>query len=916
MGKVSRHRQVYLGVLILSLFSAVLLGLAHTPTATRAQEVHDADRSGGGTLDRSLATTDRSSGNSPAAVHHIYLPLTSKPVPEEKNWPMAGANPQRTSWVSEEVRGALRPQWFRPIEPFISPNVQIIAANGLLYVATARGLYVLNADTGAQAWVFPTELPLGNSPTIAGGVAYVGGHDRHLYALDAITGQLLWSFVAEGGFDTNPLVINGLVYAGNRDGYLYAIHADGMPGEGTLAWKYKTDGPIHFSAAYANNTIYFASNDAYAYALNSQSGALIWKSAKLPTGDGFHNWWPVVHDNLVVFAGSFAYRNFAPPQTNWSWEMLAKGDPPLFDDACSVSMNTPLSAFQADSTMDFSQALKYLEDRPWRRLYYVLDRTTGQEITFDTNGNGQPEYAPLLNTGTNSGTRYPPLIDADGSIYTFNHYTCNYGQVASWQPGATSIKIRTNKRIAVDEPLGYSAGGNVVYWTHCCDRSAGAFDINTNDEWTYFEYNLANLIPGYNDLYEGSMQASVTAVYGGWNGVYGSHGNQNPPIPYQGKVFMHRSNAIIAFSTQGGGQALPLWQTVAQQDPAPAVDVNGLKQELADEVQKIIQAGHLRPGLAALGGFAGNARSNVGDNLADYWSNPADTILVLTLAYPHLSTSLQSSLRTYLQSEFASYSPCSYTHIGWATGAARETYTLPPEITNDLANHPKTMWSTFDFDGWTGPDWKWTPYTFYAVWKYAQAFGNATTLFNTCKSLLWTPPADSVLAQYPFAHNAWIAGYTGYLELQKLAGQAEDAAKRATLNRLLALRASNFSKDNPWGPDGYNDGQILSVARNFMFMTPELGAYLRANALSKVQAAFNEYMRVAPYWFVTKFEATYSEGVMQPIFDYSALFAAKAMIFQQSREELARYLDVPAFARGDLAYLYNLILTIQATPAQ
>ena len=97
-----------------------------------------------------------------------------------------------------------------------------------------------------------------------------------------------------------------------------------------------------------------------------------------------------------------------------------------------------------------------------------------------------------------------------------------------------------------------------------------------------------------------------------------------------------------------------------------------------------------------------------------------------------------------------------------------------------------------------------------------------------------------------------------------------------------------------------------------MFMTPELGDYLRANALAKVQTAYNEYKDVAPYWFVTRFEAAYNENVMQPLYDYQALFAAKALIFKHSRQDLARYLDVPAFARGDLFYIQNLIYTIEA----
>ena len=224
---------------------------------------------------------------------------------------MAGANPQRTSWNAEEVRGQLKPIWYRPIEPYIAQNVQIIAAYGLLYVSTARGLIALDAETGDLRWSYPTELPLGHSPTIDRGVAYVGGLDHKLYAIDAMTGAGLWTFEAGAGFQTNPLVAGGLVYLGNRDGTMYAVHAHGSPQAGRLAWKYKTGGPVLFSAAYQDNTIYFASNDSYAYALDAGTGALVWKSAKLP-GAGFASWWPVIAGDQVVFAGSTAYRRLRP----------------------------------------------------------------------------------------------------------------------------------------------------------------------------------------------------------------------------------------------------------------------------------------------------------------------------------------------------------------------------------------------------------------------------------------------------------------------------------------------------------------------------------------------------------------------------------------------------------------------------
>ncbi|MEJ2748183.1 MAG: PQQ-binding-like beta-propeller repeat protein, partial [Anaerolineae bacterium] len=222
------------------------------------------------------------------------------------SWSMAGANPQRSSWTAEEVRGRLQPVWYKPFEPYISQKVQIIAANDLLYVATSAGLYALNADNGSIAWVYPTDMPLGHSPTIYNGVAYVGGFDHKIHAIDALTGAGLWTFEAGAGFNTNPLVVEGKLFAGNRDGYFYAIHVEG-PDTGKLAWKFKTGGPILYSAAYQDGVVFFASNDSYAYALNAAAGSLVWKSAKLP-GAGFFSYWPVVYQDRVIFSGSNNYR--------------------------------------------------------------------------------------------------------------------------------------------------------------------------------------------------------------------------------------------------------------------------------------------------------------------------------------------------------------------------------------------------------------------------------------------------------------------------------------------------------------------------------------------------------------------------------------------------------------------------------
>jgi hypothetical protein len=97
-------------------------------------------------------------------------------------------------------------------------------------------------------------------------------------------------------------------------------------------------------------------------------------------------------------------------------------------------------------------------------------------------------------------------------------------------------------------------------------------------------------------------------------------------------------------------------------------------------------------------------------------------------------------------------------------------------------------------------------------------------------------------------------------------------------------------------------------------MTPELGSAIRndSSALVRARLLFAENSSNAPYWFVNKFEATHGEGVFQHLYDVSSMFSAKSMILKEPREELIKFLDVPAFARGDLFYIQNLVAAIEA----
>ena len=188
---------------------------------------------------RSAVPSDTNIAVNSVVTYSTHLPAIVHTPETVNSWPMLAANPERTSWTPEEVRGSLSIDWYRPIEPYIPYKIQPIGANGKIYVSTARGLYAFNAANGNIDWVYPTELPLGHSPTIATvngtSVAFVGGHDRKIHAVNALTGQPIAaysSYEAGAGFDTNPLVIQDsytnnqpVIFAGNRDGYFYALDA-------------------------------------------------------------------------------------------------------------------------------------------------------------------------------------------------------------------------------------------------------------------------------------------------------------------------------------------------------------------------------------------------------------------------------------------------------------------------------------------------------------------------------------------------------------------------------------------------------------------------------------------------------------------------------------------------------------------
>lgn len=859
----------------------------------------------------------------------LWLLLCVFPMVSWADWPMAGANPQRTGWVSDTTPLVIDALWAKPLVPYVPQEVQPIAADSKIFVSTAKGLYAFHADTGDQLWVYPTELPLGHSPTYASGILYVGGFDRRIHAVNATTGAGVWiSDSADGPFENNPVVAGTRVFAGNKDGYFYAFSLS----TGALSWRYKTEAPIRHSPAYNAGVLYFGSMDNRAYAL-TEAGALVWQSAVLP-GMGWVNGWPVIYQDKVIFTRATLERGQINDHRDAVFGGAAgptgvvpgvTGTEPGDWVAGTPTMNVATNPIDTVSIPD------YLEQHPTRRNMFVLNQSNGAEVAYDLDSDSVTDGPPFLYTWEDAGNMHPPMISGfDGAFYSRapNMANGNFpsSTVVGWKVGTPHVAFVVSKMSGqsfawpADEPTGISGGGSKLYWNLCCDRFLGAADLSiANTTWPS---SSGTRQQRYNDLdTQACIQSGYPAGYDVekqkflWSDVcafFWSHGTQVGPTIYNNRLYVLRSNALVAFDATGAGDAAPTLAsaaTVAASSVTAPVSSTTLQARLVTELQKMLDAEGLRSGLGKFGNLEIHTSTIYDDNMMDYWHNPADTILVLVRALPFLSGAFLTSVRAYLQSEFARLPPYTYVHSGFTTGAARDNFIMPPFQTQIFTKTHASQ-TTTSFTGWSFP-----PHNVYAVWKYAQAgLGDPATLFAAVAGTIGTTPTDAYLAGQPHVHNAYIAGLQGYVNLCALAS-GSCASQTTELNRLKALRLTNWTRTpvptvgNAIAMDYY---ATMIHSWNFMYMVPELAAHLLSNIGATVLADLAHSTAIAPLWMYAMNEETQGENGVMPYQQTHALFQAHAWFLQNTQAELVKVLDSPQYPRGDLYYIDNLLATLEA----
>ena len=324
----------------------------------------------------------------------------------------------------------------------------------------------------------------------------------------------------------------------------------------------------------------------------------------------------------------------------------------------------------------------------------------------------------------------------------------------------------------------------------------------------------------------------------------------------------------------------------------------------------MIDAGHLRPVYAGCTEhYYANTRAKLGENLHNYWHNPAETIYTLLRALPHVPAEMRGPLREYLQAEWKYAPPTRYTHLGWG-GAPREWADIPPELEPWYQRNPQAKPGNYT-RGFAG--WSFNPFNFYACWQYAREFGSAREILATVRPLAKPLPAEAFLADKPHVLNCYIAGCYGLLGLAKLAGEPGDATVERWLAAALARRVALCAED---------PRKLPSIeAGGYLFLVPELGEYLYRHARAEVAAQVRLQNEVlTPLWFLARVDEStklpvhtkFNEGATSHFYDVSGTFNALALALQRPQAELIRYLDSPLVRRGDLFYIQNLVSTLEA----
>lgn len=744
-------------------------------------------------------TDDDAATNAGTQTFPIGTAIGNYPVPQD-NWPMPGANVQRTGWNSQEAWDAepgMTVRWYAGIADYVPYFWSPLIVDDVLFMATHAGIHAIDislANEGDELWTYPMAMPPGHMPTYYAGYLYIPGTDSRLHTINATTGAFVRSYATTGMITSNPLVLDSnnssatqpIAIFTCRDGKVYGVYAEGAPSPGTLAWSTDIGVPISHTPAYYSDHIYFGARNSVFYKLAIDDGAIIDQSATQP-GFGANAFWPVVYHHasgtrIISSTGSMQRtghssgglpgKGGAGAMSALMYSTLGYANLEYLGKVLTPPTDGGVSYLDASDVVDWFTSGEPVNDRTTVSLFASTMETA--------------EILPLLwAAGTGSGYRAPGVISAAGDLYfssSIRATTANIPESAImrwtpdsptrlWFPGINSITLEAN-----DEPRAMAIGGRYIQFQGLGAREivsmnvavfASAMHNRSTHPQKSGDPGMAWIAPNY--IEGGGMAGSDTygegnfEAYGGLNGIYGTHGVPGAPIPHRGRLYAVIENTLCCW-TPGNHKPGLQKATIAAIDTSlavvqpPTISTATITTKLETHVQGILDVYDANPGVMARflqpsyipHGLPANELNFTNAHMIDYFGRPFETVYALLRAYPYVNVTMQGEISDYIDDFYAAFFYTTSTanareYTAW-DGLSDRSYNLlyPDRLDLDTFTTSQAT-RTFQPDNWGVPNsgttiptiWTKNPFGLYVLWMIHDVLGtSASTLLTQAHASL------------------------------------------------------------------------------------------------------------------------------------------------------------------------------------
>lgn len=165
------------------------------------------------------------------------------------------------------------PIWSYPAGAAIDSSPAV--GSGLVMFGAGDDVDAVSQASGALVWQTLTSSEVLSSPSLSGGLLYVGSNNGTLYALKTTTGSVAWTATLAGSVIDSPSVdgTTGQVVVGDSSGAVTALNA----ATGAVEWTTTpTEGAVTATPSIYAGNVYVGSASGTVYDLNEATGAQVW----------------------------------------------------------------------------------------------------------------------------------------------------------------------------------------------------------------------------------------------------------------------------------------------------------------------------------------------------------------------------------------------------------------------------------------------------------------------------------------------------------------------------------------------------------------------------------------------------------------------------------------------------------------